>query len=75
VITVDAIYWPRAKVTNQMQRKARELRAMGRTFREIADELGVEKSAVARWTRHEHGSASGAPEPRRQPVARREGRL
>jgi len=67
VITLDAIYWPRAKVTNKMHAKAREMRDQGHTFREIADAVGVEKCAVSRWLRKDD-----APGPRMQPVARRE---
>lgn len=51
MITLDAIYWPRARVTNQMQRRAQEMRAQGLTYREIADELGIEKTALSRWFR------------------------
>ena len=51
MITLEAIYWPRAKVTNQMHAKAREMRANGATFREIADATGVEKCAPSRWFR------------------------
>ena len=72
MITLEAVYWPRAKVTNQMQRKARELRDNGLTFREIADEVGTEKSAVARWFRDESTADPGEAKTRHQPVARRE---
>jgi hypothetical protein len=61
VITIDALYWPRARVTNQMQRKAREMRANGATFREIADAMGVEKCAPSRWFRLDGALADKQP--------------
>ena len=74
MITLGPFTFPKNKVTNQMVRRAREMRAGGMTFRNIAGELAVDATTVARWFKTEHGSASGAPGPRRQPVARREGR-
>jgi hypothetical protein len=40
---------PRAK--DDLHEKARELRAQGRTYEEIATELGVSKSSVSLWVR------------------------
>src|SRR5215472_7866636 len=40
---------PRAK--DELHRKARELRASGRTYDEIAAELGVSKGSVSLWVR------------------------
>lgn len=40
---------PRAK--DDLHQKARELRAAGRTYNEIAAELGVSKGSVSLWVR------------------------
>lgn len=74
MITLGPFTFAAVKPTNHMVRRAFEMRAAGMTFRKIAGEIGVDTTTVARWIKSEHGSASGAPEPRRQPVARREGR-
>jgi predicted transcriptional regulator len=42
----------RARAKPQLRSRAQELRASGRSYREIAKELGVSKSSVSLWLRH-----------------------
>jgi transposase len=41
----------RARAKDELHAKARELRASGRTYDEIADELGVSKGSISLWVR------------------------
>ncbi|MEW9529009.1 helix-turn-helix domain-containing protein [Microbispora sp. NPDC049125] len=45
----ESLLRPRAK--DDLRRRARELRAQGRTYAEIAAELGVSKSSISLWVR------------------------
>ena len=82
MITIKAIHWIKPVITPDMREWAVRAVNVGRSRLWVAREIGVERDTIDKWMRSaarfgpsiEHGSVSGAPEPRRQPVARREGR-
>lgn len=48
MITVEALYWPRARTVSQRTRVAR-MRAAGMTFHAISKETGIPVSTLHEW--------------------------